>query len=130
MHGAECTEWLLEESWRKVAEGSIHYYNHFTSLEKVALRAAAVKGRRRKRQEREEEEEERRGGEICGEKSLSWLLVNPKCNFIFQPLLLSHMSTQSTHTISKDIPVAYHCPLRASVISLSYPETSVFNNGN
>lgn len=55
MHGAECTERRLEESWRKVAEGSIHYYNHFTSLEKVALRAAAVRERRRKRQETERE---------------------------------------------------------------------------
>ena len=84
----------VKERKRKVGVGGIHYYNHFTSLGKVALE--------RKKSEKTEREREESGG-----KSLSWLLVNLKRNFIFQPLLLCRTSTQSIHTITKDISAVY-----------------------
>lgn len=51
-----CRVVAVKESKRKVGVEGIHYYNHFSSLEKVTLKAVAVKERRHRRQgERGEE---------------------------------------------------------------------------
>lgn len=45
----------MKETKREVAVRGIHYYNHFTSLEKVALAAAFVKERKQRKTGGEEE---------------------------------------------------------------------------
>lgn len=44
----------MKKSKGKVGVGGIHYHNHFTSFEKGAFRAAAVKKKKKLRQRRKE----------------------------------------------------------------------------
>lgn len=86
-----------ERGWSRGASITIIILPH---LKRWLLEQVVWKG-----EDREIQRVRRR--EMSAGKSLLWLLVNLKRNFIFQPLLLSRTSTQSIHTITKDISAVY-----------------------